>query len=96
MKPEVPREERSDRSAPTDTDAHPAKASLWERTLSRENLAAALRRVEQNAGAPGVDGIATRQAYEWDCTRKGCGRLARSTRFIAPLAMLTGALPWPT
>jgi RNA-directed DNA polymerase len=65
VKPEVPREERSDRSAPTDTDAHPAKASLWERTLSRENLAAALRRVEQNAGAPGVDGMKTTELRSW-------------------------------
>ena len=40
-----------------DTDAHPAEAGLWEQFISRENLAEALRRVERNAGAAGIDGI---------------------------------------
>ena len=30
---------------------------LWERIFSRENLMAALRRVQRNGGAPGVDGM---------------------------------------
>ncbi len=32
---------------------------LWERIFSRENLRAALKRVERNGGAPGVDGMTT-------------------------------------
>ena len=32
--------------------------SLWERIFSRANMYAALRRVEANAGAGGVDGMA--------------------------------------
>ena len=58
MKPEDPRSERSSDPAPDGTDAHPANASgLWELFLSRENFAEALRRVEQNAGAAGIDGM---------------------------------------
>jgi retron-type reverse transcriptase len=38
---------------------------LWEHVLSRENLAAALRRVEQNAGAPGIDAMSTKELRPW-------------------------------
>ncbi len=34
----------------------PSNASLWEQLMARGNLAEALRRVEQNAGAAGIDG----------------------------------------
>jgi len=36
-----------------------------EKFLSRGNLAAALRRVERNAGAPGVDGMQTKELRSW-------------------------------
>lgn len=65
MKPEAPRRERSDRPAPADREAHPAAAGLWERVFSRDNLAAALRRVERNAGAPGIDGMRTDELRRW-------------------------------
>jgi RNA-directed DNA polymerase len=65
VKPEAPRRERSDRPAPAEPEAHPAAASLWERAFSRENLAAALRRVELNAGAPGIDGMRTNELRPW-------------------------------
>ncbi|MGH2984092.1 MAG: group II intron reverse transcriptase/maturase [Solirubrobacterales bacterium] len=65
VKPEAPREERSDQPAPAPAEAHPAPPSLWERAFSRENLAGALRRVEQNAGAPGVDGVKTGELRGW-------------------------------
>ena len=65
MKPEDDRSERSPSPAPGDTAAHPAEASLWEQFLSRENLAEALRRVEQNAGAPGIDGMSTKELRPW-------------------------------
>ena len=63
MKPDEPLSERSSGPAPDDTVAHPAGVSLWEQVFSRENLALALRRVEQNAGAAGIDGMGA----------KGCG-----------------------
>ena len=62
VKPEDARPERSPSPAPGDTAPHPAEASLWEQFLARENLAEALRRVEQNAGAPGIDGMSTEGA----------------------------------
>lgn len=66
MKPEGSRPERSHDPAPDDTTAHPADAgSLWEQFLSRGNLAEALRRVEQNAGAPGIDGMSTQELRPW-------------------------------
>ena len=65
MKPEDPRAEQSPSPAAGDTAPHPANASLWELFLSRGNLAEALRRVEQNAGAPGIDGMSTKELRPW-------------------------------
>ena len=66
MKPEDSWSERSHDPAPGETAAHPAKAGgLWERFLSRGNLAEALRRVELNAGAPGIDGMGTGELRPW-------------------------------
>jgi RNA-directed DNA polymerase len=38
-------------------DEGKASAELWSRVWERENLLAALKRVEQNGGAPGMDGM---------------------------------------
>ncbi len=65
MKPEGRHPERSGSPAPNETGPHPASTSLWERFLSRENLAEALRRVERNAGAPGIDGMSTTALRPW-------------------------------
>lgn len=55
-----PGAERSADPASSATIPHPVRAmDLWEDFLSRENLARALRRVEQNRGAPGPDGMTT-------------------------------------
>ncbi len=65
MKPEDVRSEQSPSPAPGDTGPHPAEASLWELFMARGNLADALRRVEQNAGAPGIDGMSTKELRPW-------------------------------
>jgi RNA-directed DNA polymerase len=65
VKPEGSRRERSGAPAPGVTGPHPAGVSLWEMFLSRENLARALRRVEQNGGAPGIDGMRTDELRPW-------------------------------
>ncbi len=65
VKPEDLRAERSSSPAPGDTAPHPAEASLWEQFLARGNLAEALRRVEQNAGATGIDGMSTKELRPW-------------------------------
>ena len=38
---------------------------MWEQVLARENLAEALKRVEQKAGAPGIDGMSTKELRPW-------------------------------
>jgi group II intron reverse transcriptase/maturase len=65
VKPEGSRSERSHDPAPDETVAHPAEAGVWEQFLARSNLAEALRRVEQNAGAPGIDGMSTKELRPW-------------------------------
>jgi hypothetical protein len=66
VKPEAPREEQRGFPAPGTADPHPAATGeLWEEFLSRKNLAAALRRVERNAGASGVDGMETKELRSW-------------------------------
>jgi RNA-directed DNA polymerase len=65
VKPDGRRREQSGSPAPDETAPHPAHASLWEELLSRENLARALRRVERNAGAAGIDGMATDELRPW-------------------------------
>jgi RNA-directed DNA polymerase len=65
VKPDAPREEQSGFPAPGETAPHPAATSLWEGVFSRGNLAAALRRVEQNAGAAGIDGMRTEELRPW-------------------------------
>lgn len=58
--------ERSGRSARHAEDAHrEGEPSLWESMLSKENLLAALNRVEANRGAPGVDGMTTAELRPW-------------------------------
>jgi group II intron reverse transcriptase/maturase len=38
---------------------------LWEQFIARENLVLALRRVERNAGAPGIDGMSSKELGPW-------------------------------
>jgi RNA-directed DNA polymerase len=57
---------RSGRSARPAEDVHREQGfSLWELMLSKENLLAALNRVEANRGAPGVDGMTTAELRPW-------------------------------
>jgi RNA-directed DNA polymerase len=65
VSPDDPRRERSGSPAPDVTVPHPARVGLWEEFLSRENLVRALRRVEQNAGAAGIDGITVAELRPW-------------------------------
>ena len=95
MKPEDARSERSDGPAPDDTAAHPAGASLWERMLSRENLALALRRVERNAGAAGIDGMTTRELRPWRKERWPAVRSALEAGTYRPRPVRRVMIPKP-
>jgi group II intron reverse transcriptase/maturase len=65
VKPEGARRERSGFPAPDETAPYPARPGLWEEFLSRGNLARALRRVERNAGAAGIDGMTVAELRPW-------------------------------
>lgn len=61
-----PRAGRSGRLAPPESSSQPTRTDgLWEQVLSRDNLVRALRRVERNKGAAGVDGLTTEQLRGW-------------------------------
>ncbi len=56
MKPQAAVEGRSVPPAQTEPTSREAEGGdLLERVLSRDNMSAALRRVQRNGGAPGVD-----------------------------------------
>lgn len=66
VNPAEPPAERSGRPAPAGGQAQPDRAEgLWERMLSRQNLERALRQVERNKGAPGVDGMTVAELRPW-------------------------------
>ena len=46
-------------------DEGESNVGLWERVWERENLFAALKRVERNAGAPGIDGMTVKDLREY-------------------------------
>lgn len=58
VKPESPRRERKHHPAQATHGPSPAcEEELWEKVFARDNLQQALKRVEQNQGAPGPDGM---------------------------------------
>ena len=65
MKPRDTDSEHSTSPVPSNTVFHPASASLWEQFLARDNLVEALRRVERNAGAVGIDGMSSKELRGW-------------------------------
>lgn len=66
MNPAEPPAERSGRPAPVGGEAQPARVEgLWEAMLSRQNLERALRQVERNKGAPGLDGMTVAELRPW-------------------------------
>ena len=57
---------RSGQPAQTDRKAQPAQVEdLWEVAFSRDSLVRALRRVESNRGAAGVDGMSVAELRPW-------------------------------
>lgn len=51
--------------ANSERDIEAQQDSLWERVFSQTNLLGALRRVERNRGAPGVDGLTVAELRDW-------------------------------
>jgi group II intron reverse transcriptase/maturase len=57
--------EQRDLSASAGGNAQPVREELWETVFSRENLKRALKRVERNRGAAGVDGMTVAELRPW-------------------------------
>ncbi len=66
VKPQGAAEGRSVPPAQTEPTSREAEAGdLLERVLSKDNMTAALRRVQRNGGAPGVDGLTVEQVVPY-------------------------------
>ena len=57
--------ERSDHLVQLERDAHPVNGDLWTQLWSKENRRQALKRVEANKGAPGIDSMSTDDLRPW-------------------------------
>ena len=64
MNPGWPSSVRSDESAGIGDDVRDQQ-DLWEKVFSRQNLMIALKRVERNRGAAGVDGLGADELRAW-------------------------------
>ena len=95
MKPDDARRERSGGPAPDDTVAHPARRGVWEEVFSRENLARALRRVERNAGAAGIDGMTVQELRPWLFEHWSQVRAALDAGTYQPRAVRRVMIPKP-
>jgi RNA-directed DNA polymerase len=96
VKPDGHRRERSGSPAPRETVPHPARASLWEAFLSRGNLVRALRRVERNAGAVGIDGMTTAELRPWLQAHWPAIRRQLEAGTYRPQAVRRVAIPKPS
>lgn len=68
---------------------------LWERVFSSENLLVALKRVERNKGAAGVDGLETHQLRDWLAEHWAATRVALDAGTYAPLPVRQVMIPKP-
>ena len=65
MSPQMLPPERSDHPAQLERDAQPVNGDLWTQLWSKENRRQALKRVEANKGAPGIDSMSTDDLRPW-------------------------------
>lgn len=68
---------------------------LWEKVFSRANLMVALKRVERNRGAPGVDGLGTEDLRAWCLEHWVETRAALDAGTYAPLPVRQVMIPKP-
>ena len=88
--------ERSGQPArPEDAVIPGLEVSLWEQMLSPGNLGRALRRVEANRGAPGVDGMTTEQLRPWLHQHWASVRAALHAGTYQPLPVRRVVIPKP-
>lgn len=94
MNPGVPLSVRSDESAGIGDDVRDQQ-DLWEEVFSRQNLMVALKRVERNRGAAGVDGLGTDELRAWCLEHWVQTREALDAGTYAPLPVRQVMIPKP-
>ena len=91
-----PQAGRSGRLALPESSSQPVRADgLWEQVFSRANLVRALRRVERNKGAPGVDGVTTDEFRGWLNTHWDEVRVALDAGTYRPSPVRRVEIPKP-
>jgi RNA-directed DNA polymerase len=91
----TPAERSGQPARPEDAVIPGLEVSLWERMLSPGNLGRALRRVEANRGAPGVDGMTTEQLRPWLHQHWASVRAALHAGTYRPLPVRRVVIPKP-
>ena len=71
------------------------QVDLWERVFSQENLMVALKRVERNKGAAGVDGLGAHELRDWVGEHWADTRRALDAGTYAPLPVRQVMIPKP-
>ena len=71
------------------------RQELWERVFSQANLLVALKRVERNNGAAGVDGLGTEDLRDWLAEHWAETREALDAGTYAPLPVRQVMIPKP-
>ncbi|WP_262495311.1 group II intron reverse transcriptase/maturase [Paeniglutamicibacter gangotriensis] len=71
------------------------RQELWERVFSQANLLVALKRVERNKGAAGVDGLGTEDLRDWLAEHWAETREALDAGTYAPLPVRQVMIPKP-
>lgn len=94
MNPGVSLSVRSDETAGIGDDVRDQQ-DLWEKIFSRENLMVALKRVERNRGAAGVDGLGAEELRAWCLEHWVQTREALNAGTYAPLPVRQVMIPKP-
>lgn len=81
--------------ANTEDDIKTQQASLWERVFSQANLVGALKRVEQNRGAAGGDGLTVAELRDWVVQHWDATRVALDAGVYRPLPARQVMIPKP-
>lgn len=95
VNPEEHSPARSVESAAGGDEIRDQQDDLWERMFSRENLLVALKRVERNKGAAGVDGVDAHELRDWCAEHWVETRNALDAGTYAPLPVRQVMIPKP-